>query len=262
MKTKPTVLSAIFATIFALCISALAQAAEYNHDTKSAALADAVVEAMGGRQNYDNLHYLSWNFFGRRFHIWDKYTGDIRIEYGENLQHVLLMNVHSKEGRVWEDGKEITEEAALAEKMKWGYEVWINDSYWVVMPFKLHDPGVNLAYTREDISLDGDPVDVLTMTFNEVGVTPDNKYELFISKDSKRVIEFAFYQTSDATEPRFRLPWNNYQNFAKVMLADSRGDGKMSPIQVFSELPKSVFTDNALAVDTEGKRIKRTSDAS
>ena len=35
-------------------------------DEKAIALADEVMEAMGGRKNWDATRYIRWNFFGRR----------------------------------------------------------------------------------------------------------------------------------------------------------------------------------------------------
>ena len=29
-----------------------------------------------------------------------------------------------------------------------GYERWVNDTYWLAMPFKLRDPGANLKFAR------------------------------------------------------------------------------------------------------------------
>ena len=49
-------------------------------DKEAIAIADEVMEAMGGRKAYDNTRFISWNFFGARKHIWDKQTGDVRIE--------------------------------------------------------------------------------------------------------------------------------------------------------------------------------------
>jgi hypothetical protein len=242
-----------FCVIPLLLISIFSTAGSLGQDAKAMKVADAAVVAMGGRENYDNTRYLSWVFFGSRFHIWDKYTGDIRIEY--NKQNLILMNIHTKKGRVWEDGTEIVNSKLLAEKMQWGYETWINDSYWLVMPYKLHDDGVNLVYTRQDKSLEGRPVDVLTMTFEGVGVTPDNKYEVFFDQETKLLSEFAYYPTFETKIPRFRLPWKDWKMYDKIKLSGSRGEKGMAPINVFMSLPKSVLTENTPAKDTQGDMI-------
>ena len=67
-------------------------------DAKAIEIADAVMQSMGGRANWDATHYLSWTFF-RDDQVWDKWTGDFRYQR-DSL--VVLMNILSKEGRAWE----------------------------------------------------------------------------------------------------------------------------------------------------------------
>jgi hypothetical protein len=248
IKRTSTYLSALI--ILSFSNLALAETAE----EKAYRLAAASLEAMGGAEAYDKTRYLSWVFFGRRFHVWDKHTGDIRIEYEDNK--VVLMNIHSKEGRAWENGVEITDAEKLAERMTWGYQVWINDSYWLVMPYKLRDPGVNLAYTRDDKMADGSDAYVLTMTFNDVGVTPENKYEVFINKNTMLVSEFAYYAKASDDKPQFNRPWQNWAKFHDIMLSDTRGELSMAPVEVHKGLPASVFESPEATVGIDGAMIK------
>ena len=30
------------------------------------------------------------------------------------------------------------------------YAIWVNDTYWLLMPYKMKDPGVTLAYDGEE----------------------------------------------------------------------------------------------------------------
>lgn len=223
------------------CLIFLIQHSAYaeSSNEKAQRIANESLEAMGGAEAYDNTQYLSWVFFDKRFHVWDKHTGNIRIEYGDNS--VVLMNIHDKSGKAWEKGEEITDDTALKAKMEWGYKVWINDSYWLVMPYKLQDPGVNLSYARDDTMANGEDAYVLTMTFNDVGVTPDNKYEVFIDKNTLLVGEFAFYPKVEDTSPRFNRPWTNWQQYGDIMLSDERGKTGMGPIAVYKTLSKAIF---------------------
>ena len=243
-----------------MVISALAilsfsgAAAAETAEEKAYRLAAASLEAMGGAEAYDKTRYLSWVFFGRRFHVWDKHTGNIRIEYEDNK--VILMNIHDKKGRAWENGVEITDAETLAERMTWGYQVWINDSYWLVMPYKLRDPGVNLVYTRDDKMADGNDAYVLTMTFNDVGVTPENKYEVFINKGTMLVSEFAYYQKAEDEKPQFNRPWQNWAKHYDIMLSDTRGELSMAPVMVHKGLPTSVFENPEATDGIKGAMIK------
>ncbi len=219
-------------------------------DDKAKQIADKTVEVMGGRESYDATRYLTWVFFGRNFHVWDKYTGDVRIESKDG--DLVLMNINTKLGKVWKNGKEITDDKVLNEKLEWGYRTWINDSYWLVMPYKLHDDGVTLKYTREDKTADGKPADVLTMTFEDVGVTPDNKYEIFVEKDSHMITQWKYYPKADNTEARFEIPWKNWAYYGDIMLSDDRGKMNLSPVNVYQSLPKSVLTSPASVQNIPG----------
>ena len=118
-------------------------------DAEAIALADKVMIRLGGREAWDATRFVSWKFFGNRFHIWDKHTGDIRVEGADRETketYLILMNLQTKQGRGWRSGEEITDPAALAELLKLGESAWINDAYWMFMPYKLKDTGVALEY--------------------------------------------------------------------------------------------------------------------
>ena len=208
-------------------------------DPEAVAIADRTMERMGGRAQWDGTRYLTWRFFGRRLHVWDKWTGRIRFEQ-EDL--VVLMNVEDRSGRAWQGGQEIVQPDSLAAKLKAGYRAWINDSYWIAMPYKLKDSGVTLKYQGAGSTADGRPADVLVLTFKEVGVTPQNKYEVFVDREEGLVTQWAFYRQFDDDEPRFVGPWANWQPHGAIWLSDSRGERGHTDLAVFDELPEKVFT--------------------
>lgn len=255
MKNFPKRLSSLTTLLFSV-LSILLFASSASAETageKAHRLASASLNAMGGADAYDKTRYLSWVFFGRRFHIWDKHTGDIRIEYDGDK--IILMNIHNKKGRAWENGVEITDSEKLAERMTWGYKVWINDSYWLVMPYKLRDPGVNLVYTRDDTMADGNKAYVLTMTFNDVGVTPENKYEVFINKETMLVSEFAYYSKAEDDQPQFNRPWQNWAKHGDILLSDKRGELSMAPVRVHKNLPEKVLKSPDAIANIPGAMI-------
>ena len=208
-------------------------------DAKAIELADGVMAAMGGRENWDNTRYIAWNFFGRRTHVWDKWTGNIRYE--PEAGKVILMNIHSKEGRVFVAGEEVADAEAVAADLDGGYKAWINDSYWLVMPYKLKDTGVTLRYVGEGELDDGRAAEILQMTFEDVGVTPENKYHVYVSQESGLIEQWAFFPTADAPEPQFKTPWANWAQHGNIMLSGDRGQYQLSDIHVFEELPPTVF---------------------
>ena len=212
-------------------------------DAKAIEIADAVVEKMGGWDNWDKTRCVTWRFFGRRLHVWDKWTGKLRHEDGDM---VILMNINTKKGRVWFGGTEETNVDSVKKYVNQGYRRWVNDSYWFVMPYKLKDSGVTLKYGGDDETLDGRPAIKLTLTFSNVGVTPQNKYHVWVDKEQMLVTECAHFPKASDAEPRFRSPWTNWTKYGNVLLSDGRGSSrrgerKHSDIAVFDKLPAAVF---------------------
>lgn len=207
-------------------------------DARAIQVADRVMESLGGRKAWDDTRYISWNFFGRRRHYWDKWTNDLRVEK-DSL--IILVNIDTQVGRAQRAGVEITDPDELAQYMEMGYSWWVNDTYWMFMPYKLRDPGVNLAYLGERALDGGGIVDLLELTFDGVGLTPQNKYHVAVSRDTGLVVNWSFFNDRDDEKPRFTLPWADWQTFGKIKLATSHGQGADWDISVPASLPDDVF---------------------
>ena len=214
-------------------------------DAEAIAVADRVMAAMGGRDAWDRTRYLTWRFFGQRFHVWDKQTGDIRVEgtgRDDDEPYVILMNIHSKEGRAWRGGEEITDSEALDEMLDRGESSWINDSYWLVMPYKLKDSGVTLRHLGEGELEDGRTAEILELTFEAVGRTPENKYHVYVAKDSGLVERWDYFSQASDTEPRLSTPWLDWQRHGEILLSANRGARRHTDIAVLDEVPAGTFT--------------------
>lgn len=210
-------------------------------DPEAIALADEVMKAMGGRAAWDATRFIEWNFFGARKLTWDKWNHLVRIEIPRDST-ILLCNYETLVGKAQVKGEAITQPDSLAKLMEQARSIWINDSYWLVMPFKLKDSGVTLSYIGEDSTQAGAAADVVQLVFTEVGNTPQNKYEVWINKTDKLVSQWAYYPTATTEEPRFITPWGDYQQHGKVLIGGDRGDRDMMDIQVYDSLAEAVFT--------------------
>jgi len=208
-------------------------------DKQAIELADQAMVAMGGRKAYDETRYLSWNFFGSRKHVWDKNTGDVFIDNIRD-KYQLKMNINDMTGSMIRDGKNITNKDSLDKYIKYGKEAWINDSYWLVMPFKLKDSGVTLKYVARDTTADGRASEKLELTFAEVGVTPENKYHVYIDDETKLVTQWDFFNSYEDKKPEFSTPWADYKDFGSIKLSGNRGQGSLTDISA-SETLKSFF---------------------
>jgi len=209
-------------------------------DAAAIAIADEVMLAMGGRQAWDNTRHITWNFFGARTLYWDKYTGDVRIER-PNQGAVTLLNINTREGRAMLNDGEVTDTDSLKNLINAGYSAWVNDSYWLVMPFKLKDSGLTLNYLGSDTTQLGAPADVLQLTFDGVGVTPQNKYHVWVDKNSRLVVQWAYFAQAIDEEPRIISPWTDYKQHGRILLSGGRGERNLSDIAVYETLPESIY---------------------
>jgi len=251
MKNRPSSVIHLFLTSWFIALLISCRPNEENaampgfnrpdSDAKAVQIADEVMKAQGGRKNWDDTRYINWNFFGSRKLLWDKHTGQVRVEY-VNQDIRILVNVNDGKGKVFMNGAEVTQADSLAKYLQKGKEAWINDSYWLVMPFKLKDSGVTLKYLGEDTTANGKKADVLQLTFKGVGVTPDNGYRVYVDKNSRLVTQWAFFRNAGNEKPDFVTPWNDYRTYGKIKLSGDRGERKLTEIQVADGVPEKAFT--------------------
>lgn len=210
-------------------------------DSTAIALADTVMKRMGGREAWDDTRYLRWTFFGRRTLLWDKREKRVRIDIPADST-VFLLDLETKTGKAMVNGEEVTDAAKLDTLMDQAESIWINDSYWLVMPYKLKDSGVALQYMGQDTTADGTIADVLQLTFAEVGNTPQNKYLVYIDREERLISQWAYFPTADADAPAIVTPWKGYRPYNDILLSDDRGRGKLTDIGVYTEVPEEAFS--------------------
>lgn len=201
-----------------------------------------MLDAMGGIKNYNNTHFIQWEFVKRKLY-WDKWTGDVRVENPSENQ-IILLNINTLKGKVYENGALVADETKAHELLTKAKNWWINDSYWLVMPWKLQDPGVNVTYVKAGKLANGKLADVLQLTFNAVGVTPENKYWLYVDNEEHLIKEWAYYKNYNDEEPKFHKPWDNYQKSGAILLSFNRVNEDVGPKNVIvkSDFDPSIFT--------------------
>ena len=216
---------------------------ESGSDRKAIEIADKVMIAMGGRNNWDTERFFTWNFFGSRSLWWDKLNGDVRIQMHKADSTLILVNIFDGTGRVYSNGEEMNHPDSLSKYLKRGKGIWINDAYWLFMPFKLKDSGVTLTYVGEDTTQAGIAADVLQLTFEGVGNTPQNKYHVWVDRSDNLIKQWAFFRKNDMGEPNFITPWIDYKEYGSIILSGDRGKRKITNIAVLEYMDESIFNE-------------------
>lgn len=123
--------------------------------------------------------------------------------------------------------------------------IWVNNAWWLLMPFKLKDTGVTLKYLGAGKTLRGAPADILQMTFKNVGVTPDNRYEVLVSRATGLVGEWAYFVKASDAKPAFRRRWADYAPHGALLLAADRSEAakpaRLDHIALAQTLPATVM---------------------
>ena len=130
----------------------------------------------------------------------------------------MYFNVNTRKGTALVNGRVVEGEPAAAQ-LESGYERFINDTYWLLAPWKVFDPGVNRTYDGEKPCPGGGVCDVLKLTFGEnVGLTPRDTYWLWITREGRRMLQWQ-YVLNGAAEAPTTAAWNDWQKFDRMLLS-------------------------------------------
>jgi hypothetical protein len=228
-------------------------------DARAAAVGKELIAALGGEAAWEKARLFRFDFLvlregkeASRFrHAWDRYTGDYRLQGTDKTgaPYTVHLNVNTREGRVFVNGRP-AEGADADALLKSAYARFINDSYWLLAPWKIFDPGVVLAYDGEKPcpgELPGGAVcDVLRLSFGEnVGLTPKDLYWLWITRDGRRMVQWQ-YVLGGAQEPPTTALWRDWQSFQGVSLALEKEILGRPVVIGFENVSVSATTDPAL----------------
>jgi hypothetical protein len=240
--------------LIALCAFAVCLAPLNGADARAIEIANAMMTAMGGAENWNRAHFVRYDFkvniggkaVADRSHLWDKMTGRYRLEgkTKDGKSTLTLFNIVDQQGTAYIDGKKLEGKAA-AEAVKSAYGAFINDMYWLAMPWKWLDSGVELKYMGKKPHR-GQQMDVVQLTFGKVGLTPGDSYEVFVSPQTKLMEHWKYRLQSGNTGA-----WDwEYVTTRGIKLASNHtnagGDSiNMRKVAVLDKVDETVFTDPA-----------------
>ncbi len=167
------------------------------------ALADAVMKASGGD-------------------VWPKVA---RIKFTFNVERegkIIGSNQHDWDVRAGTDtvtsqGKATTTSVRNPAPDGDGhraYSQFIND-YWLLAPLKVNDPGVKRS-TGEAQEIDGKKYMLLHLSFDNVGLTPTDQYNLWVDPKTNLV---RWWDFMPAPGKSARISWDDYRDFNGLKLA-------------------------------------------
>lgn len=158
---------------------------KYNEDLpqgiegpKAEAIAQSMLDALD-YEAYENTNYLEWTFKNRHHFKWQKDEGTCIVQWKDYKVDLDFNNPSESKAYVHNfkvDGEKAEEFIAEATSY------FNNDSFWLVAPYKVFDPGVTRSLVKTE---DGE--DALLITYTSGGTTPGDSYLWFLDDNNKPV---------------------------------------------------------------------------
>lgn len=209
-------------------------------DGEAARVFARVLDSIAPNDGWARTRYLAFERISgsgvRRIHRWDRYEGRywLRAPVGdEELVALFNVNAPTEGERIWLDGERVTDEARSDSLATRAHAWFINDTYWLVFPFKWADPGVTTRYLGE-MEEWGERWEVVELTFDNVGLTPQNRYRAFVAPESGMFELWQHYRNAEDEEPRFTNRWTDWRPYGPILLS-SRREGEDGEVGVYFE---------------------------
>lgn len=139
----------------------------------------AEVLASVRHDQFADTKWVSWTFPGGHSYIWHMPSNHAQISYGKT---VVNMNLNNQSGTAIHKGKPI-EGKQLANALDKAWSFWCNDSWWLIAPHKINDPGTTRAIV--DVSEKHPGKRGLLVQYESGGVTPGDAYLWIVDADGK-----------------------------------------------------------------------------
>lgn len=218
--------NAVAAALLSLIATPTLHAEGEKRDAAAVEAARKEMAAHGGAR-WEAARYFRFDFVvefpGRKAsfsHYWDRYTGRYRVDVPGEKGYTAYFDVNAPKdlGKavILKNGARLTGDEA-AKILASAYGRFINDSYWLLAPLKVLDPGVNLADEGE-ADFGGQKAHVIRLSFGDVGLTPGDVYKHFLDPATGRMLGWE-YQLQGSEPPPTRWTWTDLKEVGGLLLS-------------------------------------------
>ena len=162
-------------------------------------LANKMLDALD-HEAFDNTSYLEWTFKNKNHYKWNRTGGTcdviwkdfkVTLSFNEGINHKAY--VHNFE----------VYDAQANNLMKTALKKFNNDSFWLIAPYKIFDPGTE----RRLVKLDNGE-DAVLVTYTSGGSTPGDSY-LWLLEPSGKPYAFKMWASSLPVKG-LKASWNEW----------------------------------------------------
>ncbi|CAL2103151.1 conserved protein of unknown function [Tenacibaculum sp. 190130A14a] len=134
-------------------------------------------------ENYKNTEVLEWSFRGAHHYKWVKSENMVIVKWDDKEVHLFLNQPDNN--KLYTTDKQLVKNPD-ANVFKKAQDFFNNDSFWLVAPFKVFDPGTE----RRIVQHNGK--DALLITYTSGGTTPGDSY-LWILDDNFKPVSYKMW---------------------------------------------------------------------
>jgi hypothetical protein len=196
-----------------------------SYNQKADQLANKILNAIN-HEAYKKTRYLEWSFDGRRHYKWNKENYIVDVTW--DTIHVNLHTRNREKSTVYLNHKK--QKIADSTIVKKAWDIFNNDSFWLVAPHKLFDKGTIRSLQKLDDK------EVLLVKYTTGGSTPGDSYlwlldSIDVPRSFKMTIPsmkisgtFATWEDWKLTESGTLLPTNHtFKSGNKLSMGTVKG---------------------------------------
>jgi hypothetical protein len=219
-------------------------------------LAKRTIEAQGGAA-WDKARFLSFTFVVERDgkaaasfpQQWDRVTGDYRVSGVDpaGVPFTVVFNAKTRTGRAWQKGVEVKDLPALKQLLALGYRRYNNDTYWLLMPLLMLDPGVHRSGQGERTDATGHKWGLVRLTFDP-GLEVTYVVWAWVNRESGLVDEWDMKAPgAAATDQPVEVFFHDFKRVNGVLISlrrEVKGKNqtvRFDDLQILQETPKGAF---------------------
>jgi hypothetical protein len=233
-------------------------------DAKAVAIADEVITAVGGVAAFDKAHQISFTekviLDGQEkvnvHHDWDRWNGRHRFEKKDPATQVDVMvayEIYGEASFAEIDGKNDVPRETIAQVKGEALKRVQLDTFNLLFPFKLKDPGVTLKYVEEraEPAAPDKPVyDVIRVSFDAgVGPSPGDVYYVVVDKATHLIKHIELVEQGKADNQRIGYAFSDWQDVGGLKLSLKRQNiGYAAELLEFSGVKISATINDDLFV--------------
>lgn len=193
------------------------------------ALADKMLNALN-KEGWDTTYAVQWSFNGHDY-LWDRKNDLVQVKWDD---YEVLLKTKQLKGMAFKNSNTLEGDASHQKAISTAWEYFANDSFWLIAPYKIRDPGTERFIVETE---DGD---ALMVHYTSGGVTPGDTYLWFLDNNNKPIAWRFWVEIIPVGGLEFS--WEDWQIFDTGAMIALSNDGiidlKKSNVKVADDVAK------------------------